>query len=81
MVLRAMKRGYYEGVNLEKNYCSDCGHEFETNNGDDIICPTCGSTNITQINRVCGYLGFSKIKGDTRCNDSKLAEMKDRVSM
>ena len=46
-----------------------------------LFCPKCGSKNITEINRLCGYLGYSKIKGDTRMNDAKLAEIADRVSM
>ena len=74
---RGMKMGFYQGHNLDKCYCEDCGHEeLEMK-----ICPKCGSKNITEINRVCGYLGFSKIKGDTRMNDAKLAEIADRVSM
>ena len=74
---RAMKMGFYFGHNMDKCYCEDCGHEEL----DMQICPECGSKNITEINRVCGYLGYSKIKGDSRMNDAKLAEIADRVSM
>lgn len=74
---RAMKMGFYFGHNMDKCYCEDCGHEEL----DMTICPECGSKNITEINRVCGYLGYSKIKGDSRMNDAKLAEIADRVSM
>lgn len=74
---RAMKMGFYFGHNMDKCYCEDCGHEEL----DMQICPKCGSKNITEINRVCGYLGYSKIKGDSRMNDAKLAEIADRVSM
>lgn len=48
---RAMKLGYYFGVNIEKSYCSHCGTEVD----DGITtCPSCGSSDITTINRVCG---------------------------
>lgn len=74
---RGMKMGFYQGHNMDKCYCEDCGHEeLEMS-----ICTNCGSKNITEVNRVCGYLGYSKIKGDTRMNDAKLAEIADRVSM
>ena len=52
LIKRAMDKGFYEGVNIEKNYCDDCGAEFE--DGQD-ECPVCHSKNITQINRVCGF--------------------------
>ena len=77
-VERAMALGYYFGVNIEKSYCNDCGTEID--DGVD-TCVHCGSTNITTINRVCGYLGYSKVAGDTKMNDAKLAEIKDRKSM
>lgn len=78
LVELAMKRGFYYGINLSKNYCDDCGNEFL-----ELIdeCPKCKSKNITKIDRVCGYLGFSKINGSTRMNDSKMSEIKDRKSM
>lgn len=78
MVKRAMRYGFYEGVNIEKNYCDDCGEQFDDG---QTICPHCGSKNITQINRVCGYIGYSKINGDTRMNHGKMEEIKDRKSM
>jgi ribonucleoside-triphosphate reductase len=76
LVRRAMKKGFYYGTNLNLSYCEECGYEEL----EMTKCPKCGSTNITSINRVCGYLGFSKVKGDTRFNEGKLAEVKDRVS-
>ena len=48
---RAMKLGYYFGVNIEKSYCGHCG---ETVDDGVITCPCCGSNDITTINRVCG---------------------------
>ena len=36
---------------------------------------------ITKIERMNGYLGYTRIKGKTRYNESKNAEIKDRISM
>lgn len=74
----AMEKGFYYGINLSKTYCEDCGYEFIELSSN---CPKCNSENLTKIDRVCGYLGFSKINGSTRMNDSKMAEIKDRKSM
>lgn len=76
LIRRAMKKGFYFGTNFAKSFCEDCGEESI----DTDVCPNCGSENITQINRVCGYLGYSRINGDTRFNKAKLTEVKDRVS-
>jgi ribonucleoside-triphosphate reductase len=77
-VQRAMKLGFYFGVNIEKSYCNDCGTEVDD---DEKTCKHCGSDNITEINRVCGYLGYSKVNGTTKMNDAKMAEIHDRKSM
>lgn len=77
IVLRAMKKGFYEGVNLSLSYCEDCGYEQVEMDK----CPQCGSENITKIDRMNGYLGYTRVKGKTRYNNSKNAEIKDRVSM
>lgn len=78
IILRGMRRGFYQGVNFDAAYCENCGkHSTNVMNK----CPYCGSTNLTVISRVCGYLGYSNINGNSRMNDGKMAEIKDRVSM
>ena len=78
LVKRAMENGFYEGVNLELNYCLDCGHQWVE--GD--VCPKCGTDNIVQIQRMNGYLGYSKIgKDKSYFHEGKIAEFKDRISM
>ena len=77
LIRRAMELGYYEGVNLSLAYCDDCGHqELEMD-----VCPKCGSTNLTKIDRMNGYLSYSRVHGDTRLNQAKMAEIAERVSM
>lgn len=77
LVRRAMGMGFYEGVNLSLAYCDDCGHqELEMD-----VCPKCGSANLTKIDRMNGYLSYSRVKGDTRLNAAKMAEIKERKSM
>ena len=78
LIKRAMGYGFYEGANMALSYCDDCGHEA-IDMGD--TCPECGSGNITKIDRMNGYLGFSRIKGDTRMNKAKMAEIAERKSM
>lgn len=78
LVRRAMALGFYEGVNFNLNYCSDCGHEFS---GEVDTCQKCGSSNIVSIRRMNGYLGFSKIRGRSMYSDHKLTEFKERKSM
>jgi len=77
LIHRAMDMGFYEGVNLSLAYCDDCGHqELEMD-----VCPKCGSRNLTKIDRMNGYLSYSRVHGDTRLNDAKMAEIADRISM
>ena len=45
------------------------------------VCPKCGSKNLTKIERMNGYLSYSRVKGDTRLNDAKMAEIAERKSM
>lgn len=77
LVLRAMKLGFYEGVNMAMSYCDDCGHQEV----DMEVCPKCGSENLTKIDRMNGYLSYSRVKGDTRLNAAKMAEIAERKSM
>ncbi len=77
LIRRAMDMGFYEGVNLSLAYCDDCGHqELEMD-----VCPKCGSRNLTKIERMNGYLSYSRVHGDTRLNDAKMAEIAERKSM
>ena len=77
LIRRAMDLGYYEGVNLSLAYCDDCGHqELEMD-----VCPICGSRNLTKIDRMNGYLSYSRVHGDTRLNEAKMAEIAERKSM
>lgn len=77
LIERAMKLGFYEGVNLSLSYCDDCGHEEL----DMDVCPVCGSRNLTKIDRMNGYLAYSRVHGDTRLNAAKMEEIADRKSM
>ena len=78
IIERGMRYGFYQGVNFDSAYCEDC-HEHSTN----VLfkCPHCGSSNITVISRVCGYLGYSNVNGNSRINQGKMDQIKERVSM
>lgn len=77
LIVRAMEMGFYEGVNMALSYCDDCG--YQELNMD--ICPKCGSSNLTKIDRMNGYLSYSRVKGDSRLADHKMDEIAERVSM
>ena len=77
LVRRAMDKGFYEGCNLALSYCEDCGYEQL----DMDVCPKCGSENITQIDRMNGYIGYTKIHGKSRYNQAKVIEISERKSM
>ena len=82
-----MAKGYYEGVNLSLNYCNECGNEWME---DAEECPCCHSQNFTSINRMNGYLAYSRIsvkqtdgtfRSYSRLNKGKMAEIAVRKSM
>ena len=94
LVLRAMDMGFYEGVNLDLCFCDDCGYKaVEMGNK----CPKCGGYHITQIDRMNGYLAFTRVGSDTRVEEDengnkvilihsrysphKMKEISERVSM
>ena len=72
-----MEKGFYEGVNLSLSYCNECGHEEL----DMDVCPKCGSSDLTKIDRMNGYLSYSRVHGDTRLNHAKMVEISERKSM
>ena len=76
-VERAMDKGFYEGVNLSLAYCNNCGHEEL----DMDVCPKCGSSDLTKIDRMNGYLSYSRVHGDTMLSNAKMAEISERKSM
>jgi ribonucleoside-triphosphate reductase len=77
LIRRAMDFGFYEGVNLSLAYCDDCGYQqLEMD-----VCPKCGSSNLTKIDRMNGYLSYSRVHGDTRLNEAKMVEIAERKSM
>lgn len=77
LVKRAMKLGFYEGVNIQLDFCPNCGTRFN----DRDTCPNCGSKDIVRIERMNGYLGLSKIRGKSFFSDGKMTEFEERVSM
>lgn len=77
LVRRAMKMGYYEGVNLALSYCNKCGWQGI----DADTCPECGTSDLTKIDRMNGYLAYSRVHGYSRLSDGKMAEIKERKSM
>lgn len=77
IIRRGMNMGFYEGAVCPLSYCEDCGAESDSTEK----CSHCGSTNLTILDIVCGYLGYRKIKGDTRLNEAKLSEVLERKCM
>ena len=78
IIKRGMNMGYYQGINFNACVCEDCG---TAGNDWGLTCPHCGSKNITEINRCCGYLGMSRKAGDRTFNNAKMSEIADRKSM
>lgn len=75
---RAMKLGLYEGINFDSAICENCGKEILDYDKNNPVCNHCGSHKIIVTDRICGYLSFFVIDGDTRANDGKVQEDKDR---
>lgn len=63
----AVKSGvHYLGFNFPQDVCSDCN-----TNGTFDVCPKCGSTNITHIRRVSGYLEVQDYFTSGKIKESK----------
>lgn len=71
----AMRHGMYFGVNVISSLCEDC----DTRGDFLMTCDACGSDNILVVERVCGYLTYSKRSGVQAVNDGKWSEIKERV--
>ena len=68
----AMDKGInYFAMNLPIDDCDDCGYSAEIDN----CCPICGSTNISRLRRVTGYLTGSYL---TAFNKGKQEEVQKR---
>ena len=63
----------YGSINHVVTRCLDCGYEGHEEDFD--VCPKCGSTNLTDIQRITGYL----VGTTDRWNHGKQAELKNRV--
>lgn len=63
----------YGSINHVVTRCLDCGYEGHEEDFD--VCPRCGSTNLTDIQRITGYL----VGTTDRWNHGKQAELKNRV--
>lgn len=63
----------YGSINHVVTRCIDCGYEGHEETFD--ACPRCGSTNLTDIQRITGYL----VGTTDRWNHGKQAELKNRV--
>lgn len=70
-----MELGMYIGINFDNGKCNHCGYKGKFK---EDTCPKCGSTDVLIITRVCGYLGIYKVNGETRYNNGKESEVKNR---
>ena len=65
------------GGNVDEAYdCMKAVYEKQLS-----VCPKCGSKNLTKIDRMNGYLSYSRVHGESRLNDAKMAEIAERKSM
>lgn len=82
LVKHAMELGLYEGINISLAYCENCGYQWNNErNARPEVCPKCKKTELTLVDRMCGYIAFSRVYGKSRLNDAKMAEIKDRICM
>ena len=82
IVSHAMDLGLYEGINMSLAYCNNCGYEWKNRLQDrPDECPKCHSGELTMIERMCGYLAYTRLHGQSRLNHAKMAEIADRISM
>lgn len=67
LVRRAMTKGFYEGINMAKCTCEECGYqELEME-----VCPRCGASNISRIDRMNGYLQWTQTANQDTENSRK----------
>lgn len=85
LIRRGMHLGLYLGVNHKADYCLDCGGHWigeDSPEGKICSCPECGSEDIVKIRRMNGYLSFTRTRsGDTRYNEGKEREIRERKNM
>lgn len=82
LVKHAMDLGLYEGINISLAYCDNCGFQWNNiRNERPHICPKCEKSELTLIDRMCGYIAFTRVHGESRLNDAKMAEIGDRICM
>ena len=75
-----ISRQLWWGHRIPAYYCKECG-EIHASKVMPEACKKCGSKNLTKIERMNGYLSYSRVNGDTRLNDAKMAEIAERKSM
>lgn len=81
-VKHAMDIGLYEGINISLAYCDNCGFQWNNSRNDrPELCPRCKKNQMTLIDRMCGYIAFTRVHGKSRLNDAKMAEIGDRICM
>ena len=61
----------YFAINVPNDTCNTCGYTDEIND----VCPMCGSSNISRLRRVTGYLTGNYT---TAFNEGKQCEVNDR---
>lgn len=64
----------YCSVNHNRNRCMKCG--YENAEKEMTTCPKCGSTQVSVLQRITGYL----VGTTDRWNNAKLSELRDRVT-